>query len=190
MIKYKDQRVGIFVDVANMYHSAKNLYGARVNFKEVLRTAVDGRKLIRAIAYVIRSESDEERAFFEALDKQGFEVKAKDLQIFTGGAKKADWDVGIAMDAIKLADRLDSVVLVSGDGDYVPLVTYLQENKGCQVEIIAFGKTTSSRLITASDDYIDLGQDTKRYLINVNNNQVSIKKLLPERIRRLTKINH
>ena len=189
MIKYKDQRVGVFVDVANMYHSAKNLYSARVNFKEVLRTAVDNRKLIRAIAYVIRSESDEEKAFFGALDKQGFEGKAKDLQIFPGGAKKADWDVGIAMDAIKLADRLDSVILVSGDGDYVPLVTYLQENKGCQVEIIAFGKTTSSRLINASDDFIDLGQDTKRYLIQ-SSEPGTIKKLFPGKIRRCTGINN
>jgi uncharacterized LabA/DUF88 family protein len=165
MIKHREQRVGVFVDVANMYHSAKNLYSAKVNFQEVLRTAIASRKLIRAIAYVIKSESSEERGFFGALDAQGFEVKTKDLQIFAGGAKKADWDVGIAMDAIKLADKLDSIILVSGDGDYAPLVTYLKENKGCQVEIIAFGKTTSSRLIEVSDDFTDLGQDPKRYLI-------------------------
>jgi len=166
MIKHREQRVGVFVDVANMYHSAKNLYSAKVNFKEVLREAVANRRLIRAIAYVIRSESEEEKGFFGALDSQGFEVKAKDLQVFAGGAKKADWDVGIAVDAIKLADRLDSVVLVSGDGDYVPLVTYLKENKGCQVEVIAFGKTTSAKLIDAADDYIDLGADLKRFLIS------------------------
>lgn len=165
MIKHREQRVGVFVDVANMYHSAKNLYSAKVNFKEVLREAVANRRLVRAIAYVIRSESDEERGFFGALDSQGFEVKAKDLQIFAGGAKKADWDVGIAIDAIKMADKLDSVVIVSGDGDYIPLVTYLKENKGCQVEIIAFGKTTSSKLIDAVDDYFDLGTDVKRFLI-------------------------
>ncbi len=166
MIKHKEQRVGVFVDVANMYHSAKNLFGAKVNFEEVLKTATAGRKLIRAVAYVIRSDSEEERGFFGALDNQGFEVKAKDLQIFAGGAKKADWDVGIAVDAIKMADKLDSVILVSGDGDYIPMVTYLRENKGCQVEVLAFGKTTSGRLIEAVDDFIDLGQDTKRYLIS------------------------
>lgn len=169
MIKHKEQRVGVFIDVANMYHSAKNIYSAKVNFKEVLKTAVAGRKLIRAIAYVIRSESEEERGFFGALDKQGFEVKQKDLQIYAGGAKKADWDVGIAMDAVKQADRLDSVVLVSGDGDYRPLVTYLQENKGCQVEVIAFGKTTSSKLIEVCDDFTDLSQDTRKYLLTGGN---------------------
>lgn len=161
MIKHKEQRVGVLIDVANMYHSAKNLYGRRVNFKEILIKAVADRKLIRATAYVIRAENDEETAFFEALSQQGFEVRMKDLQIFAGGAKKADWDVGIAIDAIKLADKLDVIVLVSGDGDYLPLVSYLQNNKGCLVEVMAFRKTCSSRLIEEVDDFTDLSGDRK-----------------------------
>jgi uncharacterized LabA/DUF88 family protein len=164
MIKHKEQRVGVLIDVANMYHSAKNLYGRRVNFKEILNKAVADRKLIRATAYVIRAESEEESAFFEALSQQGFEVRMKDLQIFAGGAKKADWDVGIAIDAIKLADKLDVIVLVSGDGDYLPLVSYLQNNKGCLVEVMAFRKTCSSRLIEEVDDFTDLSSD-KKFLI-------------------------
>jgi len=181
MIKHKEQRVGVLVDVANLYHSAKNLFGAKVNFKEVLRTAVEGRKLIRAIAYVIRSESEEERAFFSALDKQGFEVKSKDLQIFAGGVKKADWDVGIAVDAIKLADRLDTIIIVSGDGDYVPLVRYLQENKGCRVEVAAFAKTTSSKLLEICEDFTDLGSDLKKFLLTGGERKIP---LLPD-IKRL-----
>lgn len=161
MIKHKEQRIGVLIDVANMYHSAKNLYGRRVNFKEILTQAVADRKLIRATAYVIRAENEEETAFFEALSQQGFEVRMKDLQIFAGGAKKADWDVGIAIDAIKLADKLDVIVLVSGDGDYLPLVSYLQNNKGCLVEIMAFRKTCSARLIEEVDDFIDLSSDNK-----------------------------
>lgn len=166
MIKHKEQRVGVFVDVQNMYHSAKNLYRAKVNFKEVLKAAVAGRKLIRAIGYVIKSQAGEEQSFFEALGKQGFEVKMKDLQIFLGGAKKGDWDVGIAVDAIKLADKLDSIIMVTGDGDFVPLVSYLKENKGCQVEVIAFGETASAKLIEAADDFIDLSGDKKKYLLS------------------------
>jgi uncharacterized LabA/DUF88 family protein len=165
-MKYSNQRVGVFVDVANMYHSAKNLYRANVNFAKILETAVAGRQLIRAIAYVIRSKSREEQLFFETLDRQGFEVKMKDLQIFPGGIKKADWDVGITVDAIKLADKLDVIVLVSGDGDYVPLVVYLKENKGCRVEVMAFSETTSTKLIEAADVYIDLSQNKRRFLIH------------------------
>lgn len=162
MIKHKDQRVGILVDVSNMYHSAKNLYNKRVDFKEVLKEAVAGRKLIRATAYVIKTEKEEELSFFEALNKQGFEVKMKDLQIFAGGAKKADWDVGIVVDAIKLGIKLDVIVLVTGDGDYLPLVSYLQNTLGCLVEVMAFRKTASGKLIEESDDFTDLSD--RRFL--------------------------
>lgn len=161
MIKHSEQRIGILVDVSNMYHSAKNLYNRRVNFKNILTEAVAGRKLIRATAYVIKSDNEDEMNFFEALSQQGFEVKMKDLQTFAGGAKKGDWDVGIALDAIRLADKLDVIILVSGDGDYLPLVSYLQNNKGCLVEIMAFRKTCSARLIEESDDFMDLSSSPK-----------------------------
>ncbi len=164
-IKHKDQRIGVFVDAQNMYHSARNLYKARVNFKEVLAVAVADRILIRAITYVIKTESGEEKSFFEAMEKLGFEVKEKDLQIFAGGAKKADWDVGLAVDAIKLADKLDVIVIVSGDGDYEPLVEYLKINKGCRVEAVAFGKTTSGKLLEAVDDFTDLSENKRKFLI-------------------------
>jgi uncharacterized protein (TIGR00288 family) len=164
MIKIKNQRVGVFIDVANMYHSAKNLYKANVNFAKILEFASLNRQLIRAIAYVIRSKSKEEQAFFEALTHLGFEVKMKDLQIFPGGFKKADWDVGITVDAIKLADKLDTIVLVSGDGDFVPLVNYLKE-KGCRVEIMAFSETASSKLIESADSFFDLSKAKRKFLI-------------------------
>ncbi len=166
VVKHKDQRVGVFIDVPNLYHSAKNIYHAKVNFKEVLRTAQAGRHLIRALAYSIRTEGGEEQAFVEALNKSGIEVKLKDLQIFPGGMKKGDWDVGLAVDAIKLGARLDAIVLVTGDGDFVPLVEYLKINYGCQVEAIAFGRSTSGQLKEVVDDFIDLGQNQKKYLIN------------------------
>jgi len=164
-LKHKDQRIGVFVDAQNMYHSARNLYQARVNFKEVLEVAVSGRVLIRAITYVIRTEGGEEKSFFEAMEKLGFEIKEKDLQIFAGGAKKADWDVGLAVDAIKLADKLDVIVIVSGDGDYEPLVEYLKINKGCRVETVSFGESTSGKLIDVVDEFTDLSKDKKRFLI-------------------------
>lgn len=144
-----------------MYHSAKNLYKRRVNFKEVLKEAVAGRKLIRATAYVIRAENKEENSFFETLDQQGFQVMIKDLQVFTGGMKKGDWDVGIAVDAIKLASKVDVVVIVSGDGDYLPLVSYLQNTTGCLVEVMGFKQTTSSRLIEEADDFVNLSESRK-----------------------------
>ena len=164
----KNHRIGVFVDVSNMYHSAKNLYHTRVNFQEVLKTATASRLLIRAIAYVVRSYSAEEQSFFEALEKQGFELKIKYLQVFPDGTKKGDWDVGLSVDAIKSADKLDVVVLVTGDGDYAPLVLYLKENKGCIVEVMAFGQTTSAKLAEQADDIIDLEKDRNRYLMHAH----------------------
>src|SRR3990172_9542929 len=120
------QRVGVFVDVQNIYYSAKNLYRAKVNFLNILEDAVADRQLIRAIAYVVRAEDPLEQTFFDALEKAGFEVKIKDIQIFPGGVKKADWDVGVAIDMIRLSNKLDVMVLVSGDGDYVPAVEFFK----------------------------------------------------------------
>jgi len=165
VIKHKEQRVGVFIDTQNLYHTAKNLYHARVNFAAVLKDAVAGRNLIRAIAYVITTEAGDERAFFEALTKMGIESKTKDLQIFAGGSKKADWDVGLAVDAIKIAPKLDAIIIVSGDGDFIPLVEYLRTNMGCQVEAASFGKSTSSKLKEAVDDFIDLDDNPRKYLL-------------------------
>ncbi len=164
VIKHKEQRVAILIDAQNLYHSAKNLYKARVNFGAVLKEAVGDRQLVRAIAYVITTESGEESAFYEALEKLGIETKTKDLQIFYGGAKKADWDVGIAVDAIRLASKVDSLIIASGDGDFIPLVEYLK-HLGVQVEVVSFGKSSSSKLREATDDFIDLCDEPKKYLM-------------------------
>jgi uncharacterized LabA/DUF88 family protein len=166
IIKHKEQRVGIFIDTQNLYHSAKNLYHSRVNFGAIMKEALGNRALIRAVAYVITTEAGDEKSFFEALGKIGIEAKTKDLQIFSGGAKKADWDVGLAVDAIKMAPKLDTVIIASGDGDFVPLVEYLQMNEGCQVEVISFGKSSSSKLKEVADDFIDMCENPKKYLIN------------------------
>ena len=161
----KGQRVGVFVDVQNMYYSARFMYNSKVNFKAIFQDAIRGRTHIRAIAYVIRSEETNKEAFFEALENFGFEIKSKDVQVFYGGAKKGDWDIGIAMDAIELAPKLDTIVLVSGDGDFVPLVQHLQRALGCRVEVMAFEKSASGKLIEAADEFTDLDKNLRKYLI-------------------------
>jgi len=164
MIKsgYKDQRIGVFIDVQNMYYSAKQLYKAKVNFNVVLKEAIAGRKLIRAIAYVIKADVKDEETFYDALTEMGFEVRSKDLQVFYGGAKKGDWDIGIAMDVMRLAPKLDTIVLVSGDGDFSDLLEH-SKSLGCRVEVVAFGKTTSHKLKEVADLFTDLDKD-KKYL--------------------------
>ena len=167
--KHKGQRVGVFIDTQNLYHCAKNLFRARVNFGAIMKDAVAGRTLVRAMAYVVTTESGEERNFLEALGKISIEIITKDLQIFSGGAKKADWDVGLAIDAVKLAPRLDAVIIVSGDGDFCPLVDYLKTHNGNQVEVISFGKSTSGKLREIADDFLDLSENPRKYLLGYGN---------------------
>ncbi len=164
MIKRPDQRVAIFIDTQNMYHSAKHLYGARVNFSALVQAAVGGRQVVRAIAYVAKSKTGEESAFFEALLQSGIELKIKDVQEFASGAKKADWDVGMAVDAIKVSSRVDAIVLATGDGDFVPLVEYLK-NHGVLCEVVAFGSSTNATLREVCDSFLDLSTEPDQFLI-------------------------
>lgn len=157
IVRNPNQRVAVLVDVQNLYYSAKNLYGAKINFKNLLRLAVRDRILTRAIAYVINADPNaEDNEFFDAVNNAGFETKEKPLQTFFGGAKKGDWDVGIAMDAVRLGHKVDSIVLVSGDGDFKPVVNYLQQSLGCLVEVIAFKRTANNELIELADDFTDI----------------------------------
>jgi uncharacterized LabA/DUF88 family protein len=176
---YPSQRVGIFIDVVNLYHSAKNLYHGRVNYSELMKTLIAGRQFVRAMAYVVKSEgvidphqynnrknknnysnqpssSSSEGAFFEALEKSGLELRVKDLQIFVDGTKKGDWDVGMTVDAIRQSSSLDVVVLVTGDGDFVPLIEYLRFGAGKIVEVAAFGRSASQKLQEAADRFINI----------------------------------
>lgn len=163
-IKHLGQRVALLIDVQNLYHSAKNLYGARVNFREILKTAVSQRSLIRAFAYVVRTKTGEEKPFFEALTKLGIETRVRDLQEYYGGLKKADWDVGITVDAIRIAPSVDTIVLASGDGDFLQLIDYLK-NQGKRIEVIAFSRSASSKLKEGADEFIDIEKNPEKYLL-------------------------
>ncbi len=162
--KHPGQRIAVLIDVQNLYHSAKNLYQARVNFRAILKSAVNDRNLIRAFAYVIKTKTGEEKPFFEALIGLGIETRVKELQEFYGGFKKGDWDVGITIDAVRIAPSVDTIVLASGDGDFLQLTDYLK-NQGKRVEIIAFGRSSSAKLKETVDEFIDLEKNPKKYLL-------------------------
>lgn len=165
IVRNPNQRVAVLVDVQNLYYSAKNIYKSKVNFSNLLKLCVSDRILTRAIAYVINADSDgETNDFFDAVNSAGFETKEKPLQTFAGGAKKGDWDVGIAMDAVRLGAKVDSIVLVSGDGDFKPVVNYLQQSFGCLVEVVAFEKTANSELIELADSFVNIESQKRKLL--------------------------
>jgi len=162
--KHKDQRVVVLIDTQNLYYSAKNLYHSKVDFGEILKIAVSARRLVRAFAYVVQTKTGEEKPFFEALTGLGIETRVKPLQEFYGGMKKADWDVGIVVDAIRASNSADVIVLVSGDGDFIPLIEYLK-NQGKRVEVMAFGRSTSSKDKEQADEFNDLEEKPNKFLL-------------------------
>lgn len=174
MISNPDQRVGVFIDTQNMYYSAKHLHKSKVNFGAIVEDAVGDRKLIRAIAYVVRTKTEEEQPFFDALLGLGIETREKQLMEYDSGHKKADWDVGLTIDIVRMLDMLDVIVLVSGDGDYTYLVDYVK-NRGRILEVMSFRETTSSKLIECCDVYMNLSENKSRYLIHIQEKPPQIK---------------
>ncbi|OGF31930.1 hypothetical protein A2533_00640 [Candidatus Falkowbacteria bacterium RIFOXYD2_FULL_35_9] len=165
MFEFKEQRLGMLIDIQNLYYSAKVLHKKKVSFTNVLKEAVGDRKLIRAVAYGIRTAEKHEENFLNSLELAGFEVKTKDLQVFPDGTRKGDWDVGIAVDAIKLAQSLDVIVIASGDGDFLPLVEYLQVTYGCRVEVIAFVESANAALMEKVDKFTNMSKNKRKFLI-------------------------
>lgn len=164
MLDTQTRRVGVFIDVQNMYYSARNIFDRKVNFSNIVSEVVGDAKLVRAIAYTISTKGGEETAFFDALRNAGIEVKSKELLEYTGGSKKGDWDVGVTVDVIRMLDMLDVVVLVSGDGDFVPLGDYVR-SRGRIFHVASFRESTSTSLVDATDIYTNFSDDQKKYLL-------------------------
>lgn len=158
------QRVAVFLDVQNLYHSARALYDARVDFRALIEEAVGNRELVRVIAYAVSGGVPEEKGFFDALRKIGIDIRTKELVTFPSGKQKGNMDMEIAIDAMSMAPKVDAIVLGSGDGDFAVLVSYLK-SQGCKVETVAFGRSTSQKLTEASEQFIDLDANPSRFLI-------------------------
>ncbi len=163
-IHHTGQRVALLVDAQNLYHSAQSLYSRNIDYTTLLNEAVDGRRLTRAIAYVIRADSPDEESFFDALNDIGFETKIKDIQTFADGSKKADWDVGMSLDAVTLAPHHDTLVLCTGDGDFSRLCSHVR-HQGCRVEVMAFKESTSESLINAADSFTNFSENRDDFLL-------------------------
>jgi uncharacterized LabA/DUF88 family protein len=158
------QRVAVLADAQNLYHSAQSVYSQNIDYSALLDKAVQDRELTRAIAYVIRAQAEDEDRFFDALRDIGFETKIKDIKTFGDGSKKADWDVGMSLDAVALADHVDTVVLCTGDGDFSRLCHHLR-HEGVRVEAMAFEESTADELVAAADAFVDLSEREETFLL-------------------------
>jgi len=156
-------RVGVFVDVQNMFYAARGV-NARLDFDVLLQTATRNRRLIRAVAYVVEAREIDQSGFIALLRTKRYEVKRKDLKVRSDGSFKGDWDMEIALDALEMADALDVVVLVTGDGDFTGLVQKLK-TRGPRVEVYSFPQNTAKELREAADKFVPID---KRMLIRMS----------------------
>ena len=168
MISQTNQRVAILIDTANLYHTAKFVYRSKVHFESLVQSVSKGRSITRAIAYTITSDSETENAFLDTLSSVGIEVRTKPLITYRSGTQKADWDVGITVDAIALANHVDVIIIVSGDGDFAPLMRHLRA-LGVRTEAAAFDQSVSQLLLDVVDHYHELSNMTDTILINQKN---------------------
>ena len=163
--------MAVFVDGANLYHSIKNYYKGILDYARLLSAAVKDRKLLRATFYIVEKQEADEgqgttsaRSFVYNLNKFGYKVRSKPLMVHEtltpDGERtvshKGDWDIGVVVDMMRLAGHADTYVLVSGDGDYVEAVEYLQSERGIRVEVISAAQCTSQALLDVCDAHTDL----------------------------------
>ncbi len=161
---HPNQRVAVLADAQNLYHTAQSVYSRNIDYSALLEKAVQGRELTRAIAYVIRADADDEESFFEALVDIGFETKIKAIRTFADGSQKADWDVGMSLDAVTLAPHVDTIVLCTGDGDFSRLCSHLR-HEGCRAEVMGFKESTSDQLVEAADSFVDMSEREEVFLL-------------------------
>jgi len=152
------QRVGIFVDVQNLFYSAKYQHHMKVDFAKLMEMCLNGRSLVRAVAYIVQTPDIDQSSFINVLASIGFEIKSKDLRKRPDGTAKGDWDMGIAIDTIAMSERIDVMVLVSGDGDFVDLINMLK-SRGVITEVLSFPNNTAEDLKKAATVYIPLDRN-------------------------------
>lgn len=153
-----EQRVGIFIDVQNMFYAAKHLYGSKLNFAKLLDYVSRGRPLTRAISYIIKTPEIDQSNFITMLRSNGYEVRVKELKTRPDGSSKGDWDMGLALDALAMSDRLDVVAIVSGDGDFSDLVNFLKA-RGVRVEVYSFPFSTAEELRYSATEFYQMGPE-------------------------------
>ena len=151
-------RVGVFVDVQNMFYAAKDRFGRRVDYIKLLDLIVGPRYLMVAYAYVVQIPEINQSSFLSLLEHNGYTIKSKDLRLRGDGSAKGDWDVGIAVDVVSMLGSLDVVILASGDGDFCPLAELIKQQDK-RVEVVAFEHNTSMDLQQIADQFFPIGDE-------------------------------
>ncbi|MEZ8063174.1 MULTISPECIES: LabA-like NYN domain-containing protein [Vibrio] len=153
------ENIAILVDVQNVYYTTRDKYRSNFDYNQFWYVATEGRNVVTANAYAISSQDPKQRQFHHILRGVGFNVKLKPFIQRRDGSAKGDWDVGIALDAIELAETVDTIVLVSGDGDFEILVERIKERFGKPVEVYGVPGLTAQNLIDSASKFVSIEKD-------------------------------
>ena len=153
------ENIAILVDVQNVYYTTRDKYRSNFDYNQFWYVATEGRSVVAAHAYAISSQDPKQRQFHHILRGVGFDVKLKPFIQRRDGSAKGDWDVGIALDAIELAENVDTIVLVSGDGDFEILVERIKQRFGKKVEVYGVPGLTAQNLIDSASKFVPIEKD-------------------------------
>lgn len=146
-------KIAVFVDVQNIYYTTKQAFGKSFNYRQFWQDLSYQGDIVTANAYAIASDNDGQKKFQDALRHIGFEVKLKPYIQRKDGSAKGDWDVGITIDVLDAAANADTVILLSGDGDFELLMTTIKSRFQVNTQVVSVEALTANLLIRAVDDY-------------------------------------
>ena len=149
-------RIAVFADVQNIYYTVKEKHQSHFDYTAFLKEVATGRQLVKAIAYATDRGDEKQRQFQQILKRIGFEVKLQPFIQRADGSTKGDWDVGIAVDMLEYANRVDTIILASGDGDFAPVVARVMDEYKVAVEVYGVEGLTANHLINTATEFVPI----------------------------------
>ena len=153
------KKIAIFVDVQNIYYTTRDSYGRQFNYRKLWQQLSEQGEIVAATAYAIARNDDSQKKFQDALKHIGFEVKLKPYIQRSDGSAKGDWDVGITIDVMQAAPDVDTVILLSGDGDFDLLLKKINSDYAVKTEVYGVPELTANSLINAATMYHPIKKD-------------------------------
>ncbi|PPD34703.1 MAG: nuclease [Methylomonas sp.] len=148
------QKVAIFADVQNIYYTCRHRYQKHFSYGAFWQQATANRHVVAAFAYAIERGDAKQRGFQHILKDIGFQIKLKPFIQRSDGSAKGDWDVGITLDMLEMAEQVDVVILLSGDGDFQLLLQKVRERYQVESEVYGVATLTAQTLINAADRFV------------------------------------
>lgn len=153
------KKIAIFVDVQNIYYTTRQAYGRQFNYRKLWQRIAEQGDIVSATAYAIHRGDDGQMKFQDALKHIGFTVKLKPYIQRSDGSAKGDWDVGIAIDVLEVAKEVDTVVLLSGDGDFDLLMEKIKKDYGVTAMVYGVPELTANSLVDSASVYYRIEED-------------------------------